>query len=146
VIIYKLTVIVLLLVILQNNKKIDLEYLNKQHYLFKPDSHLNYMSVPHREHSVSSSERAIFKDTLANDVIYCVNHMKHTNIGVGKKKKESFLRHSFARLLWSRGSVLAFGTQVRGFKPDRSRRIFQGEKKPQHAFLQKGSIAVCPMS
>ena len=31
-------------------------------------------------------------------------------------------------LRWSRGSVLAFGTQVRGFIPDRSRRIFQGEK------------------
>jgi len=27
-----------------------------------------------------------------------------------------------------RGSVLAFGTQVRGFKPGRSRRIFKGEK------------------
>ena len=25
--------------------------------------------------------------------------------------------------------MLAFGTQVRGFKPDRSRWIFQGEKK-----------------
>ena len=32
------------------------------------------------------------------------------------------------RLLWSRGSVLAFSTQVRGFKPGRSRRIFKGEK------------------
>ena len=32
------------------------------------------------------------------------------------------------RLRWSRGSVLAFGTQVRGFKPDLSLRIFQGEK------------------
>ena len=32
------------------------------------------------------------------------------------------------RLRWSRGSVLAFSTQVRGFKPGRSRRIFQGEK------------------
>ena len=32
------------------------------------------------------------------------------------------------RLRWSRGNVLAFGTQVRGFKPGRSRRIFQGEK------------------
>ena len=31
-------------------------------------------------------------------------------------------------LRWSRGSVLAFGAQVRGFKPGRSRRIFQGEK------------------
>ena len=28
------------------------------------------------------------------------------------------------RLRWSRGSVLAFGTQVRGFEPGRSRRIF----------------------
>jgi hypothetical protein len=32
------------------------------------------------------------------------------------------------RLRWSRGSVLAFGTQVRGFKPDRTRRIFKGQK------------------
>ena len=32
------------------------------------------------------------------------------------------------RLRWSRGSVLAFGTQVREFKPDRRRWIFQGEK------------------
>ena len=52
----------------------------------------------------------------------------------------------FERLRWSRGSVLAFGTQVRGFKPGRSRRIFQGEKNPQQAFLRKGSKAVCPMS
>ena len=32
------------------------------------------------------------------------------------------------RFRWSRGSVLAFDTQVREFKPGRSRRIFQGEK------------------
>jgi hypothetical protein len=32
------------------------------------------------------------------------------------------------RLRWSRGSVLAFGTQVRGLKPGRSRQIFKGEK------------------
>jgi hypothetical protein len=31
-------------------------------------------------------------------------------------------------LRWSRGSVLAFGTQFRGFKPGRSRRIFNGGK------------------
>ena len=43
--------------------------------------------------------------------------------------------------------MLAFGIQVRWFKPGRSRRIFQdGKKNPQHAFLQKGSKAVCPMS
>jgi hypothetical protein len=33
------------------------------------------------------------------------------------------------QLRWSRGNVLSFGTQVRGFKPGRSRRIFKGEKK-----------------
>jgi len=36
--------------------------------------------------------------------------------------------YSFDRLRWSRGSVLAFRTQVRGFKPGRNRRIFKGEK------------------
>ena len=38
--------------------------------------------------------------------------------------------HTFSygqRLRWSRGSVLAFGTQVRRFKPGRSRRIFKGK-------------------
>ena len=39
-----------------------------------------------------------------------------------------FTSRQLKRLRWSRGSVLAFGTQVRGFKPGRSRRIFQGEK------------------
>jgi hypothetical protein len=38
--------------------------------------------------------------------------------------------------------MLPSGTQVRGFKPGRSRRIFFGRKNPQHAFLQKGSKAV----
>ena len=31
-------------------------------------------------------------------------------------------------LRWSRGSVLALSTQVRGFKPGRSRRIFKDEE------------------
>ena len=44
-------------------------------------------------------------------------------------------------LRWSRGSVLAFGSQVRGFKPGRSRRNFKGEK-----ILRRGRKAVCPMS
>jgi hypothetical protein len=43
-------------------------------------------------------------------------------------------------------SMLAPGTQNRGFAPGRSRRIFSGEKNHQYAFLRKGSIAVCPMS
>ena len=32
------------------------------------------------------------------------------------------------RLRWSRGSMLTFSTQVRGFKPGRSRRIFRAKK------------------
>jgi hypothetical protein len=32
------------------------------------------------------------------------------------------------RLRWSRGSILAFGTEVRGFAPGRSRRIFRAKK------------------
>jgi hypothetical protein len=38
------------------------------------------------------------------------------------------LYYSTKRLRWSRGSVLAFSTQVRGFKPGRSRRIFRAKK------------------
>ena len=53
---------------------------------------------------------------------------------------------NYNRLRWSRGSVLAFGTQVRGFKPGRNRRIFKGERNPQHAFLRRGCKAVGPMS
>ena len=52
------------------------------------------------------------------------------------KKKKSKCFHLFIlshmntmyRLRWSRGSVLAFSTQVRGFKPGRSRRIFRAKK------------------
>jgi hypothetical protein len=37
-------------------------------------------------------------------------------------------RYIFERLRWSRGSVLAFGTQVRGFTPGRSHWIFRAKK------------------
>jgi hypothetical protein len=43
-------------------------------------------------------------------------------------------------------SMLASGTQDRGFNPAEAIRIFFGRKDPQHAFLRKGSKAVCPMS
>jgi hypothetical protein len=32
--------------------------------------------------------------------------------------------------------MLAFGTQVHGFKPGQSRQIFSGRKNPQHTFLR----------
>ena len=43
-------------------------------------------------------------------------------------------------------SALAFGTQVRGFKPGQICRIFQGKKILKRAFLQKGSKTVGLMS
>ena len=39
-----------------------------------------------------------------------------------------YVSRSTYRLRWSRGRVLAFSTQVRGFKPGRSRRIFRAKK------------------
>ena len=42
------------------------------------------------------------------------------------------------RLRWSRGSVLAFSTQVRGFKPGRSRRIFKGRKNSSARLPSEG--------
>jgi hypothetical protein len=57
----------------------------------------------------------------------------------------SFCKRANKRFRWSRGSVLAFGTQVRGFTPGRNLRIFRAEKNLQHAFLRSGSKAVGPM-
>ena len=51
-------------------------------------------------------------------------------------KERKLVQVRTARLRWSRGSVLAFGTQVRGSD-------FSGRKNPQHAFIRKGSKAVC---
>jgi hypothetical protein len=42
--------------------------------------------------------------------------------------------------------VLAIVPKVRGFKPDRGRWIFKGDKNPQHAFFRRGSKAVGPTS
>jgi hypothetical protein len=50
------------------------------------------------------------------------------------------------QLRWSRGIVLAFGNQVRGFVSGQTRRIFRAEKNPQRAFLLRGSKAVGSMS
>ena len=62
---------------------------------------------------------------------HIISSTKHTNV----------IRQ---QLRWSRGSVLAFGTQVRGLKPDRSRWNFPRRKNPQHSFLRRESKAVCP--
>ena len=42
--------------------------------------------------------------------------------------KGKYLEEYMVLNRWSRGSALAFSTQVRGFKPGRSRRIFRAKK------------------
>ena len=42
--------------------------------------------------------------------------------------------------------ILATGSEVRGFKPGRSRRTFSERKNPEYDFLRKGSKAVGPVS
>jgi hypothetical protein len=53
--------------------------------------------------------------------------------------------HTSQQLRWSRGSVRAFGTHVRGFTPGRSL-SFLGRKNPQHTLLRRESKAFGPMS
>jgi hypothetical protein len=43
-------------------------------------------------------------------------------------------------------SVLAIGPKVRRFRPSQVDGFFKGDKNPQHAFLQRGSKAVGPMT
>ena len=68
-----------------------------------------------------------------------------TKCEINSTNQSNEINTKHKRLRWSRGSVLAFGTQVRGFKPDQSSWIFQGEKNPQHVFFRRGSKVVCPM-
>jgi hypothetical protein len=51
-----------------------------------------------------------------------------TKLAEFTKKTKIALNSRVKRLRWSRGSVLAFGTQVRGFASGRSRRIFRAKK------------------
>jgi hypothetical protein len=77
--------------------------------------------------------------------------------GCGEKDKSLFSARTCRRCTatiyvdtqrrrWSRGSVLAFGTQIRGFAPGRSRRIFRAKKFLSTPFFGGGSKAVGPMS
>ena len=59
-------------------------------------------------------------------ISYCVN--SYFCLCVSTTLMVVVIYYEALRLRWSRGSVLAFGTQVREFKPGRSRWIFQGEK------------------
>ena len=63
---------------------------------------------------------------------YAYSHLVHLRVSPRCFEAYHFFEAKLTlhleRLRWSRGSVLSFGTQDRGFKPGRSRRIFQGEK------------------
>ena len=49
-----------------------------------------------------------------------------SSASVGDRRMNEHVPEKWLR--WSRGSVLAFSTQVRGFAPGRSRRIFRAKK------------------
>ena len=70
-----------------------------------------------RDLNAQTGKEVIYYPTIQ----YCPSHPNHT-----------------IRLRWSRGSVLAFSTQVRGFKPGRSRRIFKGRKKSSARLPSEG--------
>jgi hypothetical protein len=88
----------------------------------------------------------------SNSILYytliftkCSSSLIRTLIPTFRNNRDCFYTQHL-RLRWSRGSVLAFGTQVRGFAPGRSRRIVRAKKNPQHTFLRRASKAVGPTS
>ena len=71
----------------------------------------------------------LFNTSIVLDVIPC--RLICQLYGVTSNTTEILIStavRSPERLRWSRGSVSAFSTQVRGFEPGRSRRIFKDEK------------------
>ena len=60
--------------------------------------------------------------------IFNISHATDLGAQHGRECIKGYYTFKIKRLRWSRGSVLAFGTQVRGFTPGRSRRIFRAKK------------------
>jgi len=80
------------------------------------------------------------KNVSVKSVCHRIHHFTLYTLGI-------ILTHTYSkRLRWSRGSVLAFSTQVHRFKPGRSRRIFKGEKilsTPSFGGEVKPSVPCC---
>ena len=102
---------------LENDAYIEREYFNEfqgnelKRYVEAPDSiRVKNFDISGVEHS------AVLVMVLAKSLR--IRYALHSNI---RGYYDVWLR-------WSRGSVLAFSTQVRGFKTGRSRRIFKGQK------------------
>jgi len=73
--------------------------------------------------------RVYWESNLESPVTWHSAATDHTQAHTISDRKinmyEALVKH---RLRWSRGSVLAFSTQVCGFKPGQSRRIFRAKK------------------
>jgi hypothetical protein len=72
------------------------------------------------------------EDTLcSHEQLYIHVTMLHPNKFIFNNQPDALIIQIYSVIklsLWSRGNVLAFSTQVRGFKPGRSHRIFKGGK------------------
>ena len=73
-------------------------------------------TLPLRHHSSHVIPKAILASLIDHDSLQTDIHTLYI-----------FLNNLYSIFRWSRGSMLAFSTQVRGFKPSRSLRIFKGE-------------------
>jgi hypothetical protein len=73
-------------------------------------------------------------ETLSSEIGQPLTVLQYKSIAEKLKKKSDPETETHVterrQLRWSRGCVLASSTQVRGFKPGRSCRIFQDEKIP----------------
>ena len=75
---------------------------------------------------ISSVEKQ--KNNTSTFFLYLMNMEANCNKLISEYVVKNTTIYSCKRLPWSRGGVLAFSTQVRGFKPGRSRRIFRAKK------------------
>jgi hypothetical protein len=93
-------------------------------------------------------EQTVFRNVgIQNSDAGELPRRKHTTFRTWQKFEiEDKTSTRCKRLWWSRGSVLFLSTQVRGFKPGRSRQDFSGRKNPQRPFLQRGNKAIGPLS
>ena len=71
---------------------------------------------------------ALYRVRCCRLLLKCDGKRTENRFRLSAKRTSPFKPAGASRLLWSRSSVLAFGTQVREFKPGRNRRIIQGEK------------------